>query len=114
MGHELTWQSLLECGCAKVYDPLPTEGEEAYCRTHGATTVKLRKIGQYVADCQGCQWKKGFGAARLGSEIEAAKHRRRVRTNRDLHIVILYDMEGKEYRRYGSDQAVLPLPNDDL
>jgi predicted nucleic-acid-binding Zn-ribbon protein len=109
MATRVAVDALLGCGCTVSFNPVVKKGEAVTCRRHGSTDVIDPDLKQWIATCSGCGYSEGFGAARLGAEIGGAKHRQRVRTEREKHVVTLWSPTGQVHRRYGvsNDQDTL-------
>jgi hypothetical protein len=103
-------EALLKCGDTVEFNPPAKRGESVICRRHGPTEVLDPLVKQWYVTCDGCAFERGYGAARLNAEIQGAKHRQRVRTNRDRHIVRLWTPDGKLHRTYGEGHGMDTLP----
>lgn len=105
--HSTKTQVTFECGHKWLFPaPVPKMGEILWCMKCRKESVVKFALDEFRIRCEGCTYSRPFGAARLGAEIAAAKHRQRF----PGHVVRL--LNGCEVvKRFGENryQTVIPV-----
>lgn len=98
-------EALLLCGCKFATHGINVkDGEEVLCRFHGPQLVVVKALDEWIVNCGTCGFTAYKGAARLGAEVSAAKHRKR----KSSHVVTVYTPTGSVHRVFdGAGQLTL-------